>query len=112
MQRASITYQWESDNRNEHYYHVLLYTLLTYFGAELRVEEAMAKGQADLTLFMPKGIYVIEIQYTHSVQEALDQIDQKGYAEKYRLDGRPATKVGIAFSSEELNISDWKAESL
>ena len=47
-----------------------------------------------------------------TVQAALDQIDRKGYAEKYRLDGRPVTKIGIAFSSEERNITDWQAVPL
>ena len=106
---AGIPFQWEKDNRNEHYYHALLYTLLTSFGADIRAEEPTAKGQTDLTLLMPKGIYVMEIKYDHTAQEALDQIDRKGYAEKYRLDGRPVTKIGIAFSSEERNITDWKA---
>ena len=120
---ASIPYNWEKDNRNEHYYHALLYTLLVAFGADVRAEEPTAKGRADLTLLMPKGIYVIELKYErlrvgeHSsgidtVQAALDQIDRKGYAEKYRLDGRPVTKVGIAFSSEERNITDWQAVPL
>ncbi|MBR2290951.1 MAG: AAA family ATPase, partial [Prevotella sp.] len=107
---ASIPYQWEKDNRNEHYYHALLYTLLTSFGADVRAEEPTAKGQTDLTLLMPRGIYVMEIKYDHTAQEALDQITRKGYAEKYRLDGSPVTKVGISFSSEERNITDWKQE--
>ena len=106
---TSVPYQWEKDNRNEHYYHALLYTLLTSFGADVRAEEPTAKGQTDLTLLMPKGIYVMEIKYDHTVQEALDQINRKGYAEKYALDGRPVTKIGIAFSSEERNITDWQA---
>ena len=104
---AGIPYQWEKDNRNEHYYHALLYTLLTSFGADVRAEEPTAKGQTDLTLLMPKGIYVMELKYNHTAQEALDQINRKGYAEKYALDGRPVTKVGISFSSEERNITDW-----
>ena len=107
---ASIPYQWEKDNRNEHYYHALLYTLLTSFGADVRAEEPTAKGQTDLTLLMPRGIYVMEIKYDHTAQEAPDQITRKGYAEKYRLDGSPVTKVGISFSSEERNITDWKQE--
>ena len=107
---ASIPYQWEKDNRNEHYYHALLYTLLTSFGADVRAEEPTAKGQTDLTLLMPRGIYVMEIKYDHTAQEALDQITRKGYAEKYALDGRPVTKVGISFSSEERNITGWKQE--
>ena len=98
---AGVPYHWEQDNRNEHYYHALLYTLLSAFGAT-------AKGRSDLTLFMPKGIYGMELKYDDTAEAALDQIDRKGYANKYALDGRPVTKVGIAFSSEERNIIDWK----
>ena len=61
---------------------------------------------------MPKGIYVMEIKYEHTPDEALSQIDRKGYAEKYRLDGRPVTKIGISFSSKERNITEWKAVAL
>ena len=106
---ASVPYYLEQDNRNEHYYHAMLYTLLTSFGADVRCEEPMAKGRSDLTLKMPKGIYVIELKYDKSADEALRQIDQKGYARKYALDGRPVTKVGLAFSSAERNITEWKS---
>ena len=106
---ASIPHQWEKDNKNEHYYHALLYTLLTAFGAEVRAEESTAKGQSDIVLLMPKGIYVMELKYNDTAEAALEQIDRKGYADKYRLDGRPVTKVGISFSSEERNINEWKS---
>lgn len=106
---AGIPYQWESDNKNEHYYHALLYTLLVASGADVCAEEPSAKGRADITLRMPKGIYIIEIKYDHSAEEALKQINCKGYAEKYALDARPITKVGISFSSENRNIAEWKA---
>ena len=109
---AGIPYQWEKDNKNEHYYHALLYTLLTSFGADIRAEEPTAKGQADIILLMPKGIYIMEIKYNDSVDAAISQIEQKGYAEKYSLDGRPITLVGIRFSSEERNITDWKSKSI
>ncbi|MBQ9655203.1 MAG: ATP-binding protein [Prevotella sp.] len=107
---AGIPYQWAQDNHNEHYYHSLLYTLLTSFGADIRAEEPTAKGRSDLTLLMSKAIYVIEIKYDHTAQEALDQIDQKGYADKYLADGRPVFKVGLAFSSEERNITEWRSQ--
>ena len=61
---------------------------------------------------MPLGIYVMEIKYDDTVEAALQQIDEKGYAEKYRLDGRPLVKVGISFSSAERNIVDWKSQPL
>ena len=91
---ASLPYPWEKDNRNEHYYHSLLYTLLTAFGADVRAEE---------------GIYIMELKYNDTADTALAQIDAKGYADKYALDGRPVTKIGIAFSTDERNISEWKS---
>ena len=98
------------NEKGEHHYHVILYTLLTAFGADITAEEPSAKGRADLIMKMQKGIYVIELKYDDTAEEALKQIDQRGYAEKYRLDGRPITKVGIAFSSKERNITEWKSE--
>ena len=106
---AGIPYHIEKGNGNEHYYHALLYTLLMSFGADLRCEDASAKGRSDITLLMPKGIYILELKYDRPVQDALDQIDRNGYADKYRLDGRPITKVGIVFSEKERNISEWEA---
>lgn len=104
---ASIPYYL--DNKNECHYHVILYTLLKAFGADVSSEMASAKGRSDIVLSMPLGIYVMEVKYDDTVDAALRQIDERGYAEKYRLDGRPVVKVGISFSSVERNITDWKS---
>ena len=109
---AGVPYQLGQGNENEHYYHSLLYTLLMAFGADVVAEEPTAKGRADITLRMPRGIYVMELKYDKSADEALAQIDARGYAGKYRLDGRPVTKVGISFSSKERNIKEWKASQI
>ena len=108
---ADVPYHLEKDNRNEHYYHALLYTLLVAFGADVRAEDASAKGRCDITLLMPKGIYVMELKYNDTAANALSQINSKGYADKYTLDPRPVTKVGIAFSSQERNITEWDSQS-
>ena len=102
---ASVPYHL--DNGNEHHYHALLYTLLTAFGADMVAEEPTAKGRADLVLRMPTTIYIMEIKYDGSATEALEQIKKKGYADKYRLDGRPVVKVGVNFSGQERNITEW-----
>ena len=97
-------------DKNEHHFHVMLYTLFVSFGADVVAEDLSSKGRADLTLKMPKGIYVIELKYGKSADEALRQIDERGYARKYAMDGRPIIKVGLAFSQEERNITEWKSE--
>ena len=88
----------------------MLYTLFVSFGADVVAEDLSSQGRADITLKMPRGIYVMELKYNDTADDALEQISRKGYADKYALDGRPVTKVGIAFSSEERNISDWRSE--
>jgi hypothetical protein len=97
------------DDRDEHHFHAMLYTLFVSFGADVVAEELSAKGRADLTLKMPKGIYVMELKYDATADEALQQIADRGYARKYALDGRPVICVGLAFSSTERNITEWKS---
>ena len=105
---ASVPYVL--DNKNEHYYQALLYMLLMAFGADVVAEEMSSKGRADIVLRMPRSIYIFETKYgSHSLDEAIDQIDEMGYAKKYSLDERPIFKVGMVFGSEERNIKDWKA---
>ena len=98
----------DGQERRERHYHVILYTLLVAFGADIWAEEATAKGRSDIVLKMPKRIYIAELKVDDTAENALAQIDQRGYADKYRLDGRPITKVGISFSSTERNITDFQ----
>jgi hypothetical protein len=95
------------NDKNEHHFHAMLYTLFVSFGADVVAEDLTSQGRADLTLKMPKGIYIIELKYGKSADEALRQIDERGYARKYAMDGRPVIKVGLAFSKEERNITQW-----
>ena len=99
------------DDKDEHHFHAMLYTLFVSFGADVVAEDLSAKGRADLTLKMPKGIYIIELKYDDTADNALKQIDERGYSTKYALDGRSITKVGISFSSKERNITEWKSIS-
>jgi len=96
------------DDKGEHHFHAMLYTLFVSFGADVVAEDLTAKGRADITLKMPKGIYIMELKYDDTAEAALRQIDERGYASKYALDGRPIIKVGLAFSNKERNITGWK----
>lgn len=107
---AGVTYQLFNDN--ERHFHALLFTLLTAFGADVRPEVATARGRADIVLRMPTTIYVMELKYDKTAAEALAQIDERGYAEPFRNDGRTIVKVGINFGSTERNITEWVTEQV
>jgi hypothetical protein len=57
-------------------------------------------------------IYVMELKLDGSADEALKQIDDKGYAEPFAKDGRTLYKIGVNFSSETRGIKEWKSISL
>ena len=106
-QLASKVGDAQDTGKAEYHYHVILYTLLVAFGADVNAEEPTAKGRSDIVLKMPKGIYVMELKVDDTAENALAQINKRGYADKYLVDGRPVTKVGMAFSSAERNITEW-----
>ena len=97
----------QSMEKAERHYHAIFYTLLVAFGTDVRAEEPTAKGRSDIVLKMPKGIYIMELKVDDTAENALAQINRRGYADKYVGDGRPITKVGISFSSTERNITEW-----
>ena len=54
------------------------------------------------------GISVIVNKVDKPIEEAMSQIDDKGYAIPYAADNRKLYKIGVVFSTEKRNVSDWK----
>ena len=103
-------YPYDITNHNERHYQSVLYTLLVAFGADVRAEQTTNRRRIDIVLKMPKTIYVIEMKYDGTADEALAQIRDRGYAEGFSSDSRRVCLVGMSFSSTERNITDWRVE--
>ena len=61
-----------------------------------------------MVVFMPDAIYVMELKLNGTAQDALDQINDKGYALRYTTDPRPVVKVGMGFSIEKRTLTEYK----
>ena len=59
---------------------------------------------------MPDYVYIFEFKLDGSAQEALRQIEEKGYARPYAADPRKLFRIGINFSSETGTISEFEVE--
>ena len=57
-----------------------------------------------------KFIYVMEFKQGATAEEALAQINEKGYADAFASDSRTLYKIGVSFSDEQRNIERWLAE--
>ena len=66
-----------------------------------------ARGRADMVVFMPDTIYVIELKINGTAQDALDQIRDRGYAMRYATDGRHVVSIGAGFSVEQRAMKEY-----
>ena len=113
---ASLDYHLSSRSV-EADYHLMLHCMLMAVDAEVNVEVDTNKGRIDGVLRTKNTIYVIELKRDESADAALEQIRDNSYTERYlawRTDSpeHEIHLVGINFSSEEKNMTEWKEEIL
>ena len=53
-------------------------------------------------------VYIFEFKLDKSADEALWQIEEKGYARPYEADRRKVFKIGLSFSSETGTVEERK----
>ena len=76
---------------------------LKALGIELVGEDVTNRGRVDLTIKMPNSIIIIEFKVDGS--DALAQINEKKYHEKYLNLDLSIYLVGAVFDTKERNIS-------
>ncbi len=94
-------------NKNEKDFQTVFYLIFNLMGAYILVEEDSAIGRADAVLHMPDTTYVMELKFDKSAEEALQQIDDKGYLIPYSANGKRLVKVGVNYDCEKRTIGDW-----
>ena len=105
---AGIPY--ELNDRTERHYQTVFYLVFKLMGQFSEVEIRSAKGRADAVVKTADYIYVFEFKLDGSADEALAQIDDRGYLIPYSADNRKLVKIGINFDPKERNIGEWKRE--
>ena len=85
----------------------IIFALLTNF--RILVEQHTFRGRTDITMETKDTIYVIELKFNKSAQEALDQINNKHYADAFALKGKTVEKIGMNFMIDEDKtiVLDW-----
>ena len=84
----------------------IMFALLTNY--RIRVESHTAKGRIDITMETDDTIYVMELKFNKSAEEALAQIDAKHYADAFKMSGKKVVKIGLNFSvKDEVNSLEW-----
>ncbi len=98
------------DKKYESFFQHILYIIFLSADYEVTAEVGGHTGCADLVVKTPFNLYVIELKRNGSAQQALEQINEKGYADTFKNDGRPIVKLGLNFSEEKRIIDDYAYE--
>ncbi|MDO4181323.1 MAG: ATP-binding protein [Bacteroidales bacterium] len=102
---ADTPYELVRD-RELHYQNVL-FIVFKLIGFYVKAEYHTSQGRIDLVLQTDKYVYVMEFKLEGTAEEALKQIEDKGYSLPFRSDGRKLYKIGVNFSAETRNIEKW-----
>ena len=77
---------------------------------KLEAEVRSAQGRAEAIVKTPRYIYVFEFKLRGTAEEAIRQIDDRGYLIPYTADEREVVKVGVAFDAATRNLGEWLVE--
>ena len=114
---AGIPADWYRNNpiaRYEGYYASVFYAYFASLGLDMTPEDASCQGRLDLVVRFNDQIYLFEFKVVELEPEgqALRQIKERGYADKYRAEGQPIHLIGVEFSREQRRVVRFEVETV
>ena len=103
-------FPYELNDKTERHYQVVVYLIFKLMGQFTQAEVHSAKGRADAVVQTRNYVYIFEFKLDGTAEEALQQINDKGYAIPFKVDSRQAIKVGVEFCAETRNVKRWLVE--
>ena len=101
----------KDEKDRELYFHYTFYLLMRLISCyTVYTEKQLSEGRADCIVETPRQIYIFEFKLDGTATEALQQINNRGYARAYEADLRPRFLVGASFSSKTGTIEEWEVE--
>ena len=96
--------------KDEHYYQTVFYVICDLLKLLVQAEVCTNDGRIDMMVAAGEWIYVIEFKLNKTADDAMQQIENKDYALKYRQEGHRIMLVGVNFDFNAGNISNWLKE--
>jgi hypothetical protein len=113
---SSIPHDWYRNNpiaQYEGYYASVFYAYFASLGLDLTVEDSSNHGRLDMALKFNQHVYLFEFKVVELNPDgaALQQIKDRGYADKYRALGQPIHLIGVEFSKDKRAVVGFEVET-
>jgi hypothetical protein len=114
---ASIPHDWYRKNalaQFEGFYASVFYSYLAASGMDIRLEDATNHGRIDMAVLFGGAVWLFEFKVVELIPQgqALAQLQQRAYADKYRSRHEPIHLIGVEFSRETRNVVGFEVQSL
>ena len=95
----------------ESHFQLALHTVCSMIRSVLRVDSEVLtrRGRADTVVETRAAIYVFELKLDKSREEALRQLQRRGYRDKYAAEGKRVVGVGLNFIKHPNEDGQWTA---
>jgi hypothetical protein len=107
---ANIPYELAVDR--EKYYQSLFYAIITMIGLSVEAEVSTNNGRIDCVMQTADTIYIIEFKLNGTKEDALKQIQDKQYAQKYLRSNKAIVLLGVEFDQKSRNVGDYLLHNL
>lgn len=101
---------YQIQGKKEVYFQNMVYIIFKMLGLYVQAERATSRGRMDMIVQTSNYVYIFEFKIDQSAEVAVQQINEKGFCKPFVADQRKLYKIGINFSSETRDITDWKIE--
>lgn len=84
-----------------------VWLIFKLMGEFIICEVQNGEGRSDAVVWEKNVIYIFEFKMDGSAKDAIDQINSQNYPISYKNDGRKIIKVGVNYSSETKQLTEW-----
>ncbi len=102
---------YEIHIRRHEYYQSLLHLTFTLMGFQTGSEISTHQARMDTIVELPDKVVILEYKLDGTADEALQQIEAKGYHLPYAQDGRPFVGLGVNFDRAQRRITEWQSQA-
>ncbi|UTC62190.1 ATP-binding protein [Treponema sp. OMZ 787] len=101
-------------NLREQNYQAAIYLIFALMNQFVETEVHSSAGRADCVVQTQDAVYLFELKLSKeaSSEDAILQIKENNYSEKYKPSGKKIFAIGTSFDERLRTIKDWKTERL
>ena len=106
------TFSKEKQELREHNYQSAIYLVFRLLGQYVRTEVYFSLGRSDVEVETNEAIYIFEFKVGGKPQDAISQIKEAGYAEKYSASNKSIFLIGASINRNKRTLGKWLIEKL